>query len=354
MEIIGKTKDGQDIKAYDIRGAKGLSFKVMNLGAVILSSSVPVKGTESRDVDLGFENIEDYFTNGPDFGAVVVRHANRIGGAEFTLNGVKYTLAKNDGDNNLHSGTDYMFCRIYETVKESENSITFGIDSPDGDQGFPGAMRIEVTYTVSDNNELIIDYYAKSDKDTVFNPTNHRYSNLKGAGKGTITDHILQINADRMTYADEASIPNGEIRDLTGTPLDFRTAEVIGKRIDDDYDELNYAHGYDHNYILNKDSASERPEYAHHGKKVTFAAALTSPDKDLTMEVYTDMPGIQVYSGNFLTGSEIGKGGIPYKRRDGIALETQYFPNAINVDSFEKPVIKADEPFYSRTVYKFI
>ena len=351
-QLWGKTADGEDVFVYELCGAKGMRVRVMNYGANLLALEVPLPDGTSRDVLLGYENLEDYFDNPPCYGCTVGRNANRIGGAQFTLHGKTYELDKNDGENNLHSGFHPLHKRIWKTENQTENAITFSYDSPNGDMGFPGAMKIDVTYTLTDN-ALVIDYHAKANADTVFNPTNHSYFNLKGQGNGNILDHTLTIYADMMTPTDEASIPHGEMRSLENMPLDFRTTTVVGARINDDYDQLNYASGYDHNYVLRKDSGLNSAEFSTAKSAVSHAATLAAPDRSLVMDVYTDCPGLQLYTGNFISEDETGKGGVHYPSRGGIALETQHFPNCLNVPSFPQSIIKANEDAYTRTVYQF-
>ncbi|MCR5452680.1 MAG: galactose mutarotase [Lachnospiraceae bacterium] len=350
----GRTQDDDDVYRYTIKGKKGIAAVVTNYGAILTELYVPVQGGGTRDIALGYRRLEDYFENNPNFGATIGRHANRIGGAAFDLNGKHYELAKNDNDkNNLHSGPDGYHKRVWEVTDETDYSITFHLDSPDMDQGYPGNLGIDVTYTVTDDNALIIDYHGISDADTIFNPTNHSYFNLNGHDAGSILDHILSLEADEFTYADEYSIPDGTVRDVTGTPMDFREPTALGDRIDTDYDVLNFAGGYDHNYILNRDDGLRTPSFDDNGLTLYHAASVTTPSKDITMEVYTDLPGIQLYAGNYITSSEVGKDGKNYDKRYGFCLETQYYPNAINIPSFPQPVIKAGEDRFTRTVYKF-
>ncbi len=352
-KTIGKTTTNEDIVAYTITGPKGLmQAEIMNYGATVVRLCVTTKNGEKRDVALAYQNPEEYFTSTTYYGMTIARNANRIGGATFTLEGKTYELDKNDNGNNLHSGSDSLCRRVWPVADVKEDAITFYYDSPDGDMGFGGAMRIEVTYTLTDK-ALVIDYHGKADKTTVFNPTNHSYFNLKGHGEGTILDHELTIYGDEMTYANEVSIPNGEIRKVEGTPFDFRSGKKIGIDIDADYDMLNFAKGYDHNFVLRGDTDDETKQYDAFGKKQIRVATLKAPDDSLTMDVYSDLPGVQLYAGNYMEDGAIGKDGKPYARRGGVALETQYHPNAINIPEFEQPIIKANEDFYTRTVYAF-
>lgn len=353
--LWGQSPDGGNIYTYELSGG-GILARVMNYGANLLSLYVPDKNGKLDDVVLGYEKLEDYFVNVPGFGCAVTPFANRIGGATFTLNGETYTLDKNDGNNNLHSGFQPLHRRVWDVVEEDDSSITFAIDMKDGEIGFPGNVHIEVSYTLLPDGILGLDYYAKSDRDTVFNPTNHTYFNLNGHASGDILDHIVWINADEFTYADKESIPDGTMLSVDGTPMDFRTPTKIGARIEDDYEQLNWAGGYDHNYVLKQDKpAHEYDADAEDADDFTtyLVGSLYSENTGRKMEIYTELPGMQLYTGNYLTDSEIGKGGKPYARRGGVAFETQYYPNAVNVPSFPQPSLPAGGEFMSRTVYKF-
>ncbi len=345
-ETVGKTKDGQDIIAVTIKNKNGMTAEILNFGAILRKLIL----ADGCDVVLGYENIEDYFVNGPYYGCTVARNANRIGGSVFEINGVRYEIEKNDnGHNNLHSGKDTTAKKIWQIDSEKENAVTFSYDSPDMDMGFPGNCKMTVTYTLGDDDTLILDYTGESDKDTIYNPTNHSYFNLNGQDGSTILEHRVLIDADTFTFADEESIPDGTIREVKGTPMDFTDAHAIGERIEEDYDMLKYAGGYDHNYCLNLDT--KEPEYSLPGMDVYFAASVEASGRK--MDVYTSLPGIQLYVGNYMNPDEIMKGGKKFVRRGGVALETQYFPNAINIPSFEQPVLKAGETAKSRTVYRF-
>ncbi len=352
-KIIGKTKANEDIICYSIKDPNGsMRVSVLNYGATTYEIFVKDKNGVEKDVTLGYGNVEEYFDTTTYYGMTIARNANRIGGAHFTLNGESYDLDKNDNGNNLHSGSDSLCRRIWKVGEHKDDSITFFYDSPDKDMGFGGNMHIDVTYTVRDN-AMVIDYHAKSDKDTVFNPTNHAYFNLKGQAEGTILDHKLVIYADEMTYADEVSIPDGTIRKVEGTPFDFRNAKLIGQEIDNDYDMLNFARGYDHNFVLRGDKEEASKKFDAHGKSLIHVAKLIAPEDALVMDVYSDLPGVQLYAGNYMEEGSNGKNGKTYSRRGGVALETQYFPNAVNVPAFEQPIIKANEDVYTRTVYAF-
>ncbi len=347
----GQTEDGEDIFTYEIKSASGMIAKLMNYGANLLELYVPDQEGSLTDVVLGYEKVESYFVNDPAFGASVTPVANRIGGAHFTLNGTEYHLDKNDGNNNLHSGFHPLHKRIWDVVDEGDDHICFQIEASDMECGFPGNRTLRVTYTLLSDNTIAIDYYATSDKDTLFAPTNHSYFNLDGHNAGLVTDSYVWINADSITPTDETSVPTGEIRDITDSPMDFRTMKQMSSQIDADYDQLIQGKGYDHNYILL--SNKKAPEYSSEASIVYHVAALENPSRTRRMDVYTDMPGLQLYTGNYLNKNEIGKGHFPYDKRYGVAFETQFFPNAANIASFKMPLLKAGESTNSRTVYHF-
>jgi aldose 1-epimerase len=344
-EVFGQTKDKKTAYLYTVENKNGVTAKFTDFGAILVALEVPDKDGKTEDVVLGFEKLEDYFVNDPNFGATIGRHANRIGGAAFTLNGKTYELDKNDGKNNLHGGFNGYHKRLWEakTGEEARGQvIEFTYHSPDGDQGFPGNLDISVKYILTEDNALIIEYNATPDKDTVINLTNHSYFNLAGQASGTILDQIAWIDSDEFTFADEESIPNGEIRKTAGTPMDFTTPKKVGVDIAADYDQLNWGKGFDHNWILKTKKGTQ-----------TLVASLYDEKSGRYMEVYTDLPGIQFYTGNFLDGTLTGKNGAVYIQRSGLCFETQYFPNAINVPSFDQPVTKAGELYHTETMYKF-
>lgn len=344
-EIFGTTKDGKQAYLYTLENKNKLVAKFTDFGAILVSLYVPDREGNFEDVVLGFDKLEDYFVNEPNFGATIGRHANRIGGASFVLNGVTYDLDKNDGNNNLHGGYNGYHKRLW-TASEAEDdrgqAIEFTYDSEDGDQGFPGNLHISVKYILTEDDALIIEYHATPDKDTVINLTNHSYFNLAGQKSGTILNQIAWIDSDEFTFADEESIPNGEIRKTAETPMDFTVPKAVGKDIDADYDQLNWGKGFDHNWVLKTEQGKE-----------SLVASLLDETSGRFMEVYTDLPGIQFYTGNFLDGSLTGKEGAVYVQRSGLCFETQYFPNAINVPSFAQPVTKAGELYHTVTTYKF-
>ncbi len=337
---FGVTKEGTEVTLYSIENKNGMKADFIDYGANIVRLFVPDKDGKLDDIVLGFDDVAGYEVNGCFFGSFIGRHGNRIGDAKFELNGVTYELEKNDGNNNLHGGTPGYHKVMYDATT-TENSVTFSRVSPDMEQGYPGNLELAITYTLTDDNELSITYKATSDKDTLCNLTNHSYFNLKGHKGGEITDHLVWIKANGITETTDDLIPNGNIIDVTGTPMDFREKKAIGKEIEADYKPLIIAGGYDHNYALDKEAG-----------KVEKVAEVSEETTGRTMEVYTDLPGMQLYTGNFIS-KENGKEGAEYTKRTGVCFETQFFPNSVNVPSFDSCVIKAGETFTSTTIYKF-
>ena len=336
---FGATVKGDETKLYTLTNKNGMEIAVSDYGATLVQVIVPDKEGKPCDVVLGYDEAAGYEEGDLFFGAIVGRSANRIGGASFELNGVTYQLEKNDNGNNLHSGMDFYNQRMWKVKETADDHITFELDSPDGDQGYPGAVHIEVTYTLTEDNAVKIAYHAVPDADTLINMTNHSYFNMDGHASGDVLDQEVWIDADAFTRADAESIPTGEMTPVEGTPMDFRKEKVVEKEIGADYTPLKLAGGYDHNWVLN-------------GKGFRKAASAESEETGIKMEVYTDLPGMQFYSGNFLAGSK-GKEGAVYEKGYGICFETQYFPDAIHKENFESPITKAGEVYDTTTVYKF-
>lgn len=338
---FGKNTKGEAATLYTFENKNGMVMEVSDFGATLVSLMVPDKNGNPTDVVLGYDDPIGYEgPSGTFFGATVGRNANRIGKAAFTINGKSYQIDKNDGNNNLHSGYDFYSFRIWNVKETTENSITFALHSPDGDQGYPGALDVEVKYTLREDNAIQIDYHGVPEADTIINLTNHSYFNLNGHASGPITKHLIWVDADAYTRADAESIPTGEITPVEGTPMDFRTKKEVGRDIDADYEAVIFGKGYDHNWCLNNNG------------KFAKVAELNADISGITMEVYTDLPGVQIYSANFLV-EEPGKNGVVYKHRQGICFETQYYPDAINHDNFAGPICKAGEVYRTTTVYKF-
>jgi len=343
---FGKTEDGIAVDLYTITNENGVTAKFTNYGAILVSFIVPDSNGNMTDIVLGYDELEKYFINGPNFGATIGRHANRIGGAAFELNGQNYVLDKNDGNNNLHGGFDGYHKRVWngKAFKNDTGQVMeFSYHSPDGDQGFPGNLDVTVTYTLTADNQIIIDYFATTDKDTIVNLTNHSYFNLAGHDSGTVLDQKVWIDADQFTIADKESIPTGEIEQVKGTPMDFTSLKPIGEDIESDYQQIVWGQGFDHNWVLKTKPGN-----------FGLVAKMIDDKSGIIMEVYTDMEGIQFYSGNFLDGTDIGKGGVSYIKRSGACFETQYYPNGVNRKNFPQPVLKVGEEYKFRTIYKFL
>lgn len=335
---FGKTKDGKTINLYTIEN-NGMKAAVTNIGAILVALYLPNKKGGYDDIVLGFDKGEDYYDNGSFFGATVGRSANRIADAKFEIDGKTYNLKVNDNENNLHSDFDMGYHKQYWDAEVSESSVKFSYKSPDMEMGFPGNLDISVTYTLTENHELVLHYEGVSDKKTLINLTNHSYFNLYGHDHGDIKDTLLKINADRYTPVVKGAIPTGELAPVKGTPMDFTEYKEIGKEIDTDWEQLNLVQGYDHNYVLN--------DYTKAMREIAVVKAAGR-----TMSVFTDLPGVQFYAGNCIS-PVTGKEGKKYDVRAAFCLETQYFPNSINQDGFESPIFEAGEKYDTQTIYKF-
>jgi aldose 1-epimerase len=337
------TVDGRAITLYTLTNSHGMEVRAMNYGGIIVSIRVPDRSGQFADIVLGHETLEGYRPNPPYFGAIVGRYANRIAQGTFKLDGETYTLPKNDGPNTLHGGTRGFDKAVWDAEPlKGETGVAFSYFSKDGEEGFPGNLRVKVTYTLTNANALEIDYEATTDKATPINLSQHSYFNLKGEGNGDILDHEIMINADRFTPVDKNLIPTGELRPVKGTPFDFTTPTRIGARIDDNYDQLVLGHGYDHNFVIHRT-----------GGGLVLAARVHEPTTGRTLEVSTTQPGVQFYTGNFLDGTITGKNGQVYKQRYGFCLETQHFPDSPNHPSFPNTILKPGETFREKTVFKF-
>ena len=337
---FGKTVLGKDIKLYSIKNKNGMVADVTNLGAILVNLIVPDCKGECKDIVLGFDAGEAYLVNSSFFGATVGRVANRTANAKFTIDGVEYKLAVNDNANNLHSDFFNGMHKVMWDVETCDNAVKFTYHSPDMENGFPGNLDMSVTYTVTDDNELKIDYDGVSDKKTIINMTNHTYFNLAGHDSGSILDTELTINASNYTPVVAGAIPTGEIAPVTGTVMDFTSAKKIGKEIEADFEQLRLVQGYDHNYVLDNYDG-------------TLKLIATAKAAGRTMEVYTDLPGVQFYAGNCIAFQE-GKDEAKYSPRTGFCLETQYFPNSANDKNFAKPEFDANEAYKTTTIYKFV
>ena len=336
---FGKTVIGKDIKLYSITNKNGAVAEVTNLGAILVNLLIPDAEGNKRDIVLGYDAGESYLINSSFFGATVGRVANRTKDAKFSIDGTEYKLAVNDNENNLHSDFNNGMHKVLWEAEIMESGVKFTYHSPDMENGFPGNLDMNVTYTLTDDDELKIDYSGVSDKKTIINMTNHTYFNLAGHDSGSILDTELQINASNYTPVVAGAIPTGEIATVKGTVMDFTEAKTIGQDIEADYEQLLLVQGYDHNYVLDNYDGSL--------KEIATAKAA-----GLTMKVFTDLPGVQFYAGNCIAVQE-GKGGVMYSPRTGFCLETQYFPNSANDKNFACPVVEANEEYKTTTIYKF-
>ncbi|RNL53392.1 aldose epimerase family protein [Pedobacter jejuensis] len=338
------TIDGKTVSIYTLKNKQGASVSITNYGGRVVSLLVPDKNNKLTDVVLGYDSIGAYRKKGePFFGALIGRYGNRIAKGKFSLDGKAYQLQLNDGVNTLHGGTDGFFSKVWDAKLVDSQKLELTYSSKDGEAGYPGKLDVTVTYSLTDDNALKIDYTAKSDKNTIVNLTNHAYFNLNGEGNATILDHELLIDANAYTPVDSTLIPTGKLQPVAGTAFDFNKAKTIGKNIGDKDQQLTFGKGYDHNFALNK----------HDDKKAI--AVVKSTVTGIAMEVYTSEPGLQFYSGNFLTGKDTdGKGGKSYPYRSAFCLETQHFPDAPNHPNFASTVLEAGDVYKTTTTYKFL
>lgn len=347
---FGTLGDSTEVNLFTLTNANGMEVSITNYGGTITKIIVPDKDGNMEDVTLGFDDLEGYtsdayLASGPYFGALIGRYGNRIGGAKFTLDGEEYKLAANNGPNHLHGGLkgfDKVVWEAEEIQGENESGLKLRYVSEDMEEGYPGNLTVDVTYTLTNGNELKIDYKATTDKKTVANLTNHAYFNLTGDAKRDILDHQVMINADAFTPVDQTLIPTGEIKPVEGTPFDFTEPVAIGKRINEDNEQLKYGLGYDHNWVLNGEAGQMR-----------LAATVYDSVSGRFMEVFTTEPAIQFYSGNFLDGSLTGKGNVKYEQRYGLCLETQHYPDSPNQPEFPSVELAPGETYDTQTTYKF-
>ncbi|MBN1760464.1 MAG: galactose mutarotase [Chitinispirillaceae bacterium] len=340
---FGRLPDGRQVDQYSLVNAHGNEITLITYGATVVSIIVPDRTGTNADISLGFDNLAGYLQQGnPFFGSTIGRYGNRIARGKFTLNGVEYTLAINNGVNHLHGGPGGFDKVLWsaQPIDADDAQVTMTYLSPDGEEGYPGTLNVAVRFLFTDNNELEIDYKATTDAVTIVNLTNHTYFNLNGTG--TVLDHLLQINAPRFTPIDETSIPLGEISSVAGTSFDFTRPKRIGEHIDRVEDiQIKNGCGYDHNFVFSA------------GEGLRTIANVVSEQSGRTLEVATTEPGVQFYSGNFLDGSLQGKGGVTYVKRSGFCLETQHFPDSPNRPAFPATVLKPDETYTSQTVFRF-
>ncbi|MBC7903249.1 MAG: galactose mutarotase [Gemmatimonadaceae bacterium] len=335
--------DGLNTDLYTLKNKNNFTVTLTNYGARLVSVLVPDSAGKETDVILGHEGVAGYHkAKEPFFGCTIGRYGNRIGKGKFTLEGKEYSIDLNDGPNTLHGGSKGFNAKVWTANQLSDTSIEFTLASPDGDMGYPGNLNAKVTYTITDDNALKIEYDASTDKTTVVNLTNHAYFNLNGAGSGTINDHLLMIDADNITPVDSTLIPTGKLQPVTGGAFDFRKPTPIGQKIENDDVQLKNGKGYDHNFALNGKAGVVR-----------LVATVLGPKTGIFMEVLTDQPGIQLYGGNFLDGTEKGKGGKAYDFRTAFCLETQHFPDAPNKPNFASTTLKPGEKYMHTTIYRF-
>lgn len=341
-ECFGKNSKEQDVYKYFIKNQKGMQVGFTDLGAAVTSIQLIDKDQQPVEVALSYDNPLLYEKETTYFGAVVAPYANRIANATYEIDGVCYELDANNNENNLHSGVNGLAKKIWQVAEQGENRIVFTISVKDMEFGFPGNVNYQVTYELTEENELSISYYAISDKKTAINMTNHTYFNLNGATSGSIEKHTLWLKADAFTpVKDDKAIPTGELAAVEGTPFDFREPKEIGRDIEENFEQLIFGQGYDHNFVIQKETEGLE-------KIATAKGDVTG----IEMDVWTDCVGVQLYTGNFLNG-DLGPNGHRYVRRGGFCLETQYFPNAINEPNFVTPVIEANQAYETKTVYAF-
>ncbi len=347
MDSFGKNPYGEDVERFTLTNANGLTVCIMNHGATLLSLETPDRTGAMADIVLGFETAAEYGSDTPYFGATIGRFGNRIADGKFSLDGKGFQLALNgDGIHSLHGGDRGFDKRIWAAeILEGENAVRMSYASPDGEENYPGNLTATVTYTLTDQNELKIDYTATTDQATPVNLTNHSYFNLAGHAAGYHGEQILTINADTFVATDGTGNPLGGVRSVEDTPMDFRTAVAIRQRINDDYDQLQQGSnpGYDHNYCINQTEKNE----------LTFTARAEDPVSGRVMEAYTTEPGVQFYAGNFLDGTDRGKDGCLYEWRSGFCLETQHYPDSPNRPEFPNTILRPGETFKSQTIYTF-
>ena len=342
---FGQTPEGIGVKLYTLINCKGLKAQITNFGAILVSLEVPDRNGKIDDITLGYDNLAAYIRENPYFGAIVGRYGNRIAKGRFSLDGVTYQLKINDGENHLHGGVKG-FDKVLWQAQPLEQNDVVGIKltyvSKDGEEGYPGNLQCSVTYTLTDNDELKLSYEAQTDKATPVNLTHHSYFNLAGQGSRDILYHQLMLCAENFTPVDSSIIPTGQLQSVKDTPMDFTKPAAIGSRINDDYEQLKFGKGYDHNWLLNKN-----------GQNPALAARVYEPATGRVMEIYTTEPGIQFYSGNFLDGTIVGKQGRTYKQRYGFCLETQHYPDSPNKPEFPSTVLTPGKKYQTQTVHRF-
>ena len=344
---FGTLPDKSMVTLYTLTNSNGVKADITDYGGIVVSLLVPDRNGKFDDVVLGYDNIGDYLDRSPYFGAIIGRHANRIDGAAFVLNGIRYELAANEGKKNIHGGFSGFDKKLWDSriiSRNGQEALELSLFSPDGDEGFPGNLEVRVIYRLTDDNALEIEYYGASDADTVLNMTNHAYFNLSGHNSGTVLDHYLKINADFYTPINKDLIPTGEILSVKNTPFDFTEPRQIGESLRDfsGNEQMLNGSGYDHNFVLREK-----------GPGLRECSELYDPKSGRVMTCYTTKPGVQFYTGNFLKGAGMGKDGWIYDKWHGLCLETQYFPNSMEYSHFPSPVLRAGDTYHHLTIYKF-
>jgi aldose 1-epimerase len=342
----GKTTDGATVDVYTLTNSHRMTAQIITYGGIVTSLDIPDRNGNMANVVLGYPQLDGYINDTSYFGAIIGRYGNRIAEGRFTLNGVTYSLARNDGPNSLHGGSKGFNKKVWQATEArgpDGPGLTLSYSSPDGEEGYPGTLSIQVTYRVTEQNELRIDYSAKTDKPTVINLTNHSYFNLAGEGTGDILGHEVTIMADRYTPVGATLIPTGELAPVAGTPFDFTKPKAIGADIREDHPQIVIGRGYDHNFVLQRASDNS----------LTLAARVQDPKSGRVMEVHTTEPGVQFYSGNFLNGTVAGTGGHTYRQGDGFCLETQHFPDSPNQPEFPSTVLNPGVEYKTTTIYRF-
>lgn len=344
VNSFGVTQDGTPVQIYTLCNKNGMEARIMTYGGIIQSLKVPDKNGRLGDVVLGFNDLADYETNSPYFGALIGRYGNRIARGHFTLDGVTYTLATNNAPNSLHGGLKGFDKRVWHAepgMSEQGSTLKLTYTSHDGEEGYPGTLKVTALYTLTGDNSIRLDYTATTDKDTVVNLTQHSYFNL--AGHGDILNHVVYLDADKFTPVDATLIPTGELKPVAGTPFDFRTPTAIGARIGEDNQQLKFGGGYDHNWVVN-----------HQMGELGLDARVTEPTTGRVLEVWSTEPGLQFYSGNFLDSTITGKGGQVYPRRGAFAMEPQHFPDSPNQSGFPSVVLHPGQTYHNTIIYKFL
>ena len=344
VEPFGTTEDGQQVELYTLTNTNGMKVQIATYGGIVTSLQVPDRNGKLGDVVLGYDSLDGYVKNNPYFGCIVGRYGNRIAKGKFTIEGQEYTLATNNNENHLHGGIRGFDKAVWKAEKvegQGEVGVRLSYLSKDGEEGYPGNLDVTVVYTLTDDNELRIDYQATTDKTTHCNLTHHGYFNLTECAQD-ILGHEMMINADKFTPVDAGLIPTGELAEVEGTVMDFREPTAIGAGVDSDYEQIKFGGGYDHNWVLNRDSQG-----------MTLAATVHEPTTGRVMEVLTTEPGIQFYCGNFLDGTITGKKGTVYKHRWGFCLETQHYPDSPNQPDFPSTLLKPGQKYETTTVYRF-